>query len=322
MTRNAIITALILLLCVGTASAQGDVFVTGHLRYMVTGSSTVSVSAEDDKISGNVAIPVTVLHNDTAYTVSAIATKGFAECKGIQSIVLPAKISKIGKAAFQNCANLNTINIPYSVKEIKAETFEGCRFLTGITVPDGVRSIGDRAFRGCDRLTRFIMPDECQSIGDEVFSGCAKLQVVAFGAKMETIGQNVFQGCTEIVRFQVDKDNPFFECYNEALIWKKGKGESVFLKYPPKKRDAMYEMPAHITEIGGYAFENVEDLVLIKVNNGCHTIQNYAFFSCMKLERIAYPHSLRLLGEVAAFGCPMILDDNNIPGGVMYIEER
>ncbi len=319
-TKNLIL-IMIMILAIVPAWAQDEVFVTGHLKYMVTGPKSVCVSAEDNKISGNVAIPQAVMHNDTAYTVTAVAAMGFAGCKGIRSIVLPAKISQIGRGAFQYCDNLNTINIPYSVKEIKAETFEGCRFLTGITVPDGVTAIGDGAFRGCDRLMRFIVPDECRSLGSEVFSGCSKLQVVAIASKLETIGSNIFQGCNEIVRFQVEKDNPYFECHNEALIWKSGKGNTVFLKYPPKKKDAMYEMPAHVTEIGGYAFENVEELVLVKVNSGCHTIQNYAFFTCMKLEKITYPPSLRLMGEAAVFGCPMITDDD-IPGGVMYIEER
>ncbi len=321
MRRITLILTIIMAICAGSAYPQ-DVFVTGHLKYMVTGSNTVTVSAEDNKISGNVAIPQAVTHNDTVYTVTSIATRGFAECKGIRSIVLPAKISQIGRAAFQYCDNLNTINIPYSVKEIKAETFEGCRFLTGITIPDGVTQIGDGAFRGCDRLMRFIVPDECRSLGNEVFAGCAKLQVVAMAAKLESIGNNAFQGCNEIVRFQVEKENQHFMCYNEALIWNDGQGRTVFLKYPPKKKDAMYEMPPQITEIGGYAFENVEELLLVKVNSGCLTIQNYAFFTCMKLEKITYPQSLRLIGEAAVFGCPMMTDDFDIPGGVMYIEEK
>lgn len=315
MRKAIIITAAILLAHI-CAMAQ-NTFCYGNLHYRITSANTVAVSAEDPKMSGNVAIPERIMQDSVIYTITAVDNGGFENCKGIRSMVLPAKISKIGKRAFANCENLNTINIPYAVREIEESSFEGCRSLTGITIPDGVTTIGEAAFRDCDRLIRFIVPDACTYIGDYALWGCGKIQAITIPAKLERIGRDVFRGCNELLRFAVEKENTHFESINEALIWK-SKEQTSLIRYPSKRQDATVEIPAHVTEICEYAFECADNVVLIKTNQRCSVIQNYAFFCCQKLQKIEYTSGLQRIGEFATFGSPLITCDN-IPGGVSFI---
>lgn len=315
MKKATITTAIILLMQIW-AVAQ-DTFNYGNLHYRITSANTVAVSAEDRKMSGNVAIPERIMQDSVIYTVTAVDKGGFEDCKGIRSMVLPAKISKIGKRAFANCENLNTINIPYAVREIEESTFEGCRSLTGITIPDGVTGIGDAAFRDCDRLIRFIVPDGCTYIGDYALWGCGRIQAITIPAKLEKIGRHVFRGCNELVRISVEKENTHFQSVNDALIWV-SKEQTSLIRYPSKKEDAQVEIPANVTEICEYAFECADNLVLIKTNQRCRVIQNYAFFCCQKLQKVVYQSGLEKIGEFATFGSPLITCDN-IPGGVTFI---
>lgn len=300
--KKTIITAII---AAASISAVSQTFSYGDLRYRITGKTTVSVSADDPKMSGNVAIPERIMQDSVVYTVTSVERKGFADCKGISSIVLPARISSIGDSAFAGCENLNTINIPYAVKEIKGNTFENCRFLTGITVPDGVKSIGNSAFSYCERLIRFIVPDECISIGDNAFYGCSRMQAFAVNSKLEKIGNSALGRCIGIVRFQVEQGNPNFICVDEALVWKTG-GKTIFLKYPSKRRETSYRMPDDVTEVAEYAFEDVESLALVQLNGKCEALRDYAFFSCTSLQKITRPEGHVDITEDSIFGCPLL----------------
>ena len=58
-----------------------------------------------------------------------IAGYAFADCKGLESIIIPDGVRNIGEVAFY-----------------------GCEDLKKITIPNSVDYIGDDAFRGCDNL--------------------------------------------------------------------------------------------------------------------------------------------------------------------------
>ncbi len=284
-------------------SCMAQTFSYGDLQYRITGAKTVSVSALDEKMSGNVAVPERIMQDSVIYTVTSVARAGFAGCKGIRSLVLPACISQIGDSAFAGCENLNTINIPYAVRLIRANTFEGCRYLTGITVPDGVTEIEASAFSHCERLIRFIVPDECLTIGDNAFYGCTRMQALAINSKLQKIGTGALGRCVGIVRFQVEDDNPNFQCKGDGLIWKQG-ARTIFLKYPPKSQATSYRLPDGVTEVAEYAFEDVEYLTLVNLNPQCRTLRDYAFFSCLNLQKITGGADISITDE-SIFGCPM-----------------
>ena len=77
----------------------------------------------DNEYSGVVAIPSTVTHNGTTYSVTSI-----------------------GEGTFEGCSSLTSITIPNSVTSIGGWAFAGCSSLTSVTIPNSVTNIGDYAF--------------------------------------------------------------------------------------------------------------------------------------------------------------------------------
>ncbi len=308
MNKIKFLTIILFAMAAFTATAQR--FKAGTFLYNVIGGSNVEVASADSSMSGNVAIPQTVRLGDTVYTVVAIANGGFSGCTGIRSIILPAKISRIGKDAFLGCHNLNSINIPYGVKEIKDGTFCHCDALAGITVPDGVAKIGKYAFAHCKNITRFNVPDNCKEIGDKAFYNCLKLQALVITAAVEKIGARALQGCPELRRINVEPENKSFAAIGDILY---DKSITTLIKYPGNIDEAMFEMPSSVKTVEEYAFENVKKLLVVKISPACTKIANMAFVNCEKLQKAVCPPSLHEVGMDSFFGCVM-LDQSTIPG--------
>ena len=310
MNRIRIFWALIITMLTISTAADAQVFKAGTFRYHVIGKNTVEVASADSSMSGNVAIPQSVRLGDTVYTVTAVAERGFSGCTGIRSIILPAKINRIGKEAFLYCLNLNSINIPYGVKEIYDGTFCHCEALAGLTVPDGVTKIGKYALAHCKNITRFNVPDACKEIGDKAFYNCARLQALVISAATEKIGVRAFQGCTEFRRINVEPENKFFVSVNDILY---DRSMTTILKYPANIDEAMFEMPSSVKTVAEYSFENVKKLMVVKISSSCSKIDNMAFINCEKLQKAVCPPSLHQVGMDSFFGCIM-LDQSSIPG--------
>lgn len=310
MNRIRFFWALIITMLAISTAADAQVFKAGTFRYHVIGKNKVEVASADSSMSGNVAIPQSVRLGDTVYTVTAVAKNGFSGCTGIRSIILPAKITRIGKEAFFNCLNLNSINIPYGVKEIYDGTFCHCEALAGLTVPDGVTKIGKYALAHCKNITRFNVPDACKEIGDKAFYNCQKLQALVISAAVEKIGIRALQGCVELRRINVEPENQFFASQNDILY---DKNLSTLIKYPANIDEAMFDMPSSIQTVEEYAFENVKKMMVVKVSSSCNKIDNMAFVNCENLRKAVCPPSLHQVGMDSFFGCNL-LDQSSIPG--------
>lgn len=70
---------------------------------------------------GNVIIPATIICDNKAYNVAAVAENAFKGCKDIKSVVLPSHKVTYSASTFANCSNLGAIQygdvIPYDLAE-------------------------------------------------------------------------------------------------------------------------------------------------------------------------------------------------------------
>lgn len=62
-------------------------------------------------------------------TVTAVSAYAFEGKTGIESVVFPASLKKIGEGAFYDCTGIKELFIPKSVKNIAKSAFSGCRSL-------------------------------------------------------------------------------------------------------------------------------------------------------------------------------------------------
>ena len=151
------------------------------------------------------------------------AVKGFYN---LESLKLPAGLTKIGYMAVADCKSLQSIDIPASVKEIDNSAFENCRSIKSITFGDKqtaampgrnnarvasnseLQRIGNWAFYNCHELQNLEIPEGVTEIGDGAFYGCTYLEQLSLPASVRAIGDNTFALCSKMNRIVVNAANP------------------------------------------------------------------------------------------------------------------
>lgn len=197
-----------------TASAQ--TFNVDGLEYTVTSPTTVCVTDEATKQSGELSISATVENEGTTYSVTSVGDYAF-QWSDITALTLPETMDSLGRCAFsstkiatlnlndglkyigsyafQSSYNLVSVDIPASVEEIADHAFFGgssCN-LANVTLHEGLKKIGDAAFYS-QKLTEIALPTTVDSIGS-AFMSCAKLEKVALNEGLKYIGGGAFYGC-------------------------------------------------------------------------------------------------------------------------------
>lgn len=102
--------------------------------------------------------------------IREIAEGAFA-WRGIEEIVIPNSVTKIGANAFAGCSKLQRIELP-AVTELGDCAFRNCSALTEITIPASVRSIGKEAFAECFALQKVVLEGTPSAFGEDAFADC------------------------------------------------------------------------------------------------------------------------------------------------------
>ena len=161
-----------------------------------------------------------------APTITAINRNSFWNCKGIESLVIPDSVNKIGYNPFAGCENMvlsgnpagyvieNGIifsadktaiccatdrvvgehyALPDRVKIINRGVFSGCRNLKTIDL-NNVTCIDKSAFTNCIGLQYMYIPDAVTYIGEWAFAYCSNLKTISI-KKGTVVDRNAFNGC-------------------------------------------------------------------------------------------------------------------------------
>lgn len=198
-----------------TAAEVGSVVdLTPNLRGTVLAvdgeNHQVAVSANpDNKPTGELVIDNTYFVGLNNYTVTYIASKGFAQCQ-ITGITTGPDMKIIGSQAFYGCTKLEhyTERVPGSVEIIGDEAFSYTNSLQSISLPaverigtyafmrSGIKSatfteIADlegAAFYECYSLASFSGGERLQTIGNIAFCNCKVLSGVTLGPGLKSMG--------------------------------------------------------------------------------------------------------------------------------------
>lgn len=199
--------------------------------------------------------------NEDGYTVTGVGDEA--------RVFIPAMynnlpVTKIGEAAFAR-KNLTSVVIPSSVTEIALNAFHNCGELVTVHfAPDSaLASIGRNAFSGNSALEEVHLPRTLTTIGDGAFNNCGSLKVIEVAASnpvYHSTGSNLIEIAT----------NTLIRGTNTSII---PEGVTKIAEAAFRRSTSLQtiNIPASVTNIGNYAFDDIPTLSSITVDNGSST---------------------------------------------------
>ncbi len=237
--------------------------------------------------TGTLTIPSQVVKNGTVYNVTAIGSKAFQDCTGIESVVMSDGLKTIGTLAFSNCSGLTDIVIPSSVTTIGKQAFLGCSSLKSVTLPESLNTIGGHAFRDCSSLTSLTLPESLTSIGERGFYGCSKLSSLTIGQNVTSIGEGAFWGCSKLNSVQVVISDAAAFCSNQVMgLINTRSSRPVKLVNTEGQAITSFTVPDAVDAIGENAFINATGLTSVTIPSGVTAIGDNAFSGCSSLTTV------------------------------------
>jgi hypothetical protein len=201
-------------------------------------------------------------------------------------------VTSIGEDSFEDNFSLTSVTIPYSITNIGEEAFSDCYSMTSVTIGTNVLDIGGYAFEYCSRLAGVTIPASVTNIELEAFVSCAALTNLTVAAQ-----------------------NPAYSSMNGVLF---NQGATILEIYPQALMGA-YSVPASVTNLAEYAFNECTRLTSITNDNSLASIGSAAFSGCISLTNITLPGSLTSISN-AAFAFCTNLTSVAIPASVTNIQ--
>lgn len=271
-----------------------------------------------------------------------IGTRAFAECEGLESVVIGDAVTTIGDEAYNDCSGLKTLVLGPAVESIGDEAFASSRSLSSIesrniTPPE----VGFRAFRRVDKETCCVyVPAEAV----EAYEGWGDFeQILPIGgnAGLEvgdkfTVDEYTYR-VTEVDKsvaityfddmldsweeFDWTLDIPSEVTYNGVTFTVTSIGYNAITQ---QIHYDVFNIPSTVKTIEAYAFAYNRYTTHINLPEGLEYIGVSAFEGCETLAEITIPSTVREIGDGAFMLCQslkeVVVPDNVTELGVMAFE--
>lgn len=186
-------------------------------------------------------------------TVSAIADRGFSDCKELTSIHIPKSVVSIGVEAFSG-SGLTEITVDSAnpvflsegncvIDRYDKKIVAGCS-VSVIPHSGSVTSIGDYAFSGCKEMKSIEIPGNISTIGQLAFHRCSGIRRVTLEEGIDTIGYGAFSSCENLEEVEIPRGVRFI-------------GAVAFAKCGRLKKATI---PDSVEILGGDIFSECEDI--------------------------------------------------------------
>ncbi|HBK02104.1 MAG TPA: hypothetical protein DDY77_03640 [Clostridiales bacterium] len=109
-------------------------------------------------------------------TVSSVGQRAFCNNTALKRIEFAtdkdgnSSLEKIADYTFANCKAVETVIIPASIKTIGTRAFSGCESLRNLSLAEGVENIENYAFFRMNAASELVLPRSLKSIGKFAFS--------------------------------------------------------------------------------------------------------------------------------------------------------
>ena len=220
----------------------------------------------------------------------------FRGCTALESIELPASITKINDYMFAGCTKLQRVTAKGTIKEIGNDAFgtiedswSGTTYKDAnlVEIPDlsQVTTIGERAFNGCAKL-KTVDLHNVTSLGVKAFYECSALSGEIDLSGLDTIPDMAFAYDAKItsIRFK----NTLRSIGIWAFLWA---GATTI------------ELPDTVESIGSYAFYYSDLKGTLQLPDSLKTLGDGAFSGCAGIEAVEIGPNLTDIKASAFDGC-------------------
>lgn len=137
--------------------------------------------------------------------VTEIKAGAFLNYPHIDTLVIPASVTKIGEAAFGGCTTLKSITLPFIGQSLDCTENTAFKYVFG-TVPATLKTVtilggtkvADGAFKGCETIATVNLPEGITTIGKEAFADCANLSAITLPKTVTSLGDDAFAECKKL----------------------------------------------------------------------------------------------------------------------------
>lgn len=268
-------------------------------------------------------IPKSLTSTYDAYYDYAYRYGPFYGCDGLKTVTFQEGMATIPNGLFANCPGLETIVIPDTVTIVEAQGFYNCTNLQNVTLSNKMTTIGNSAFEGCEELPAIVTPDSVTYISKFAFADCIALTDVKLSSNLEGMGAFAFKDCDALESIFIPKSLTYTDdaYYNLAYRYgvfaycdglKNVSFEEGMASVPNGLFTSCYGLetiviPETVTVIGDQAFNDCTGLVSVTLPDGLVEIKYKAFANCTALPEILIPDSVSGMGTYVFENCTSLV---------------
>ena len=258
----------------------------------------------------------------------------FQGCTGLESVNMPASVTKINTNAFYGCISLAEVEFSGSYVQISDDAFYGCTSLTSVDLTI-VTSLGDnsRAFAGCDGITEFIVnesneyytaeggvlfnkkmtylvqypaakegssytiPDSVTILTGNAFGGCSHLKSLTLNKAVYSV-RSALQDTGSLESITVNEKNTNYSSRNGLLYDRSG---VMLLACPSGLKSVTFDKDTLFLEGKSLTGNNLEEIRFI--SGGRYFLNEASVNDCRSLKKIAIEDGADIvfgLGSIAS----------------------
>jgi len=235
------------------------------------------------------------------FPVTEIRNKAFEDAEGIEAVIIPYSVTRIGLNAFKG-SSVKRIFIPDGVTVIDSGAFAYCQSLTELILPNSLIKLGKTILVGSRLIERVIIPAALTEISAESFAySSVKTLVLSEGIKK--IGYSAFAHCTSLK--EIFLPDSLLEIEMEAF------SECLAL--------SELTLPDGITRIGREAFADCTALISIKLPASLTSLSAEVFRNCTSLGKVEFNSALKIVDGSAFLGVDLSKTEILIPEDNKYL---